>query len=71
MSKERVLPEPHRYAICAPEGIPIKEFYKNEFEEVFIFFHPFIRPKTLEYDFFKSDTFPNRNEIRDKCDRVT
>ncbi|WP_079707662.1 DUF2711 family protein [Paraliobacillus ryukyuensis] len=71
MSKPRVLPEPHRYAICADDGIQMKEFYKGVFEEVFIFFHPFIKPKTIDYELFQSDTFPSKNEIRDNCEKVT
>ncbi|KON89952.1 hypothetical protein AF332_26085 [Sporosarcina globispora] len=42
-----LLPEPHRYAVCADEYIPIKEFYKGVFEEIFVFYHPFIRPKVI------------------------
>lgn len=71
MTEARVLPEPHRYAICAPEDIAIKEFYKGVFEEVFIFFHPFIKPKTIDYELFKPDTYPSKNDIRDNCEMVT
>ncbi|MFE8697404.1 DUF2711 family protein [Cytobacillus sp. FJAT-53684] len=71
MTKVRVLPEPHRYAICARADIPIKEFYKGVFEEVYIFFHPFIKPKTIDYDLFNPNTYPSKNEIRDNCEMIT
>lgn len=29
------------------EGIPFKEFYKGIFEEVYLFFHPFLKPETM------------------------
>jgi hypothetical protein len=71
MDKTRVLPEPHRYAICSPDDTPIKEFYKGHFEEVFVFYHPFIKPLTMDYDLFNPDTYPSRNEIRNSCEKVT
>jgi len=71
MAKERILPEPHRYAVCSPDDMPIKEFYKGVFEEVFVFYHPFIKPVTINYELFKPDTYPTRNDIRDNCEKVT
>lgn len=70
MENTRVLPEPHRYAVCAPEGMPVKEFYKGVFEEVFVFFHPFIKPKTSAYDLFDPASDTNRSEIRKNCEAV-
>lgn len=29
MSETRMLPEPHKYAVCAPEDMPLKDFYKR------------------------------------------
>lgn len=71
MEKERVLPEPHRYAVCSSEDMPIKEFYKGVFEEVYVFYHPFIKPKAIDYDLFNPDTYPTRSEIRKYCEKVT
>ncbi|WP_289889905.1 hypothetical protein [Virgibacillus pantothenticus] len=51
------LPNPHRYAVCAPEDMPIKSFYQGVFEEVFIFFHPFIKPKQD-----RREAFPDKNK---------
>ncbi|MBD3109233.1 hypothetical protein IEO70_12835 [Bacillus sp. AGMB 02131] len=50
MGKDRVFPEPHRYAVCSFEDMPIKQFYKGVFEEVYVFYHPFIKPKAIDYD---------------------
>lgn len=71
MEEERTLPKPDRYAVCAPSGQPIKEYYKGVFEEIFLFYHPFIKPKTLEYTLFNPDTFPNRKESMENCGVLT
>lgn len=71
MCEIRMAPQPHRYAVCAPEGMPIKDFYKDVFEEVFVFFHPFIKPKNIDFELFHPDTYPSRNDIRDNCEMVT
>jgi hypothetical protein len=71
MNEIRVLPEPHKYAICAPEGLPIKKFYEGFFEEVYVFYHPFIKPNTIDYELFNPKTYPSRNDIRNNCERVT
>ncbi|WP_430787553.1 DUF2711 family protein [Virgibacillus flavescens] len=70
MSETKAIPAPHRYAVCAEVGMPIKEFYKDEFEEVFIIFHPFIKPKTIDFELFIPDTFPDGNAIIEHCDRI-
>jgi len=41
----KILPEPHRYAVCCMDDMPIKEFYKGVFEEVFVILHPFLKHK--------------------------
>jgi Protein of unknown function (DUF2711) len=68
MSDTRMLPEPHRYAVCASEDIPIKEYYKEVFEEVYIFYHPFIKPKTIDWK--ESSSF-GKNDISTHCEPVT
>ncbi|WP_257786682.1 MULTISPECIES: hypothetical protein [Virgibacillus] len=37
--------------------MPIKSFYQGVFEEVFIFFHPFIKPKQD-----RREAFPDKNK---------
>lgn len=71
MTKMRVLPEPDRYAVCAPDGNSIKDYYKGVFEEVFLFYHPFIKPKTIDYKLFESNTYPSRNDIIKNCEILT
>ncbi|RFA31784.1 hypothetical protein CAI16_19860 [Virgibacillus dokdonensis] len=55
------LPEPHRYAVCASEGMPIKQFYDGVYEEVFIFFHPFMKQKHTEKETVR--TTWNKNNL--------
>jgi hypothetical protein len=38
-----MLPEPHHYAVCAYDDIPIKEFYKGYYEDIYICLHPFVK----------------------------
>lgn len=71
VSKKKLLPEPHKYAVCCPAEMPIKTFYKGFFEEVFIFFHPFIKPVTIDIESFFTDAYPRKNEIIRTCDLVT
>ncbi len=71
MNEVRTLPEPHRYAVCSDVGMPIKEFYKNVFEEVYIFYHPFIKPVRLDYELFYPDTYPGKREIVEHCEKVS
>ncbi|MGN7400001.1 DUF2711 family protein [Cytobacillus praedii] len=71
MIGKRVFSNPQRFAVCAPDGLPIKEYYKEVFEEIFVFYHPFIKPESIDYELFKPDTYPNRNEIRENCVVVT
>ncbi|MBM7704337.1 DUF2711 family protein [Metabacillus iocasae] len=70
MEVKRVLPEPHRYAVCAYEDVPIKEFYKGVFNEVFIFFHPFIKPVTIDLELFCAETYPDKFQLINHCERV-
>lgn len=71
MSETRVLPEPHKYAVCASEDILIKDFYKGFYNEVFIFFHPFIKPISIDYELFEPVTYPGKNDIIENCEMVT
>lgn len=71
MEKPRVLPAPHKFAVCAPDDMPIKSYYQGIFDEVFIFFHPFIKPKLIDYEQFEPGTYPGKNDIIEKCELVT
>jgi len=71
MEKERVLPDPHRFAVCAYEDVPIKEFYKGFFNEIFIFFHPFIKPLTIDSELFYPETYPDKFQVINNCEIVT
>jgi len=71
VNKTRALPEPHKYAVCSPADMPIKNFYKGFFDEVFIFFHPFIKPLTIDIKSFFSDSYPCKNDVISTCELVT
>ncbi|OCA81684.1 hypothetical protein A8F94_22775 [Bacillus sp. FJAT-27225] len=68
MSDSRIMPDPHRYAVCAKEDIPIKEFYQGVFEEVFILYHPFIKPKTMEWN---DEEYFGKNVISTHCEPIS
>ncbi|CEG27081.1 DUF2711 family protein [Bacillus sp. B-jedd] len=70
MSETRIMPKPHRYAVCASEEMPIKEFYKGVFEEVFIFYHPFIKTTPHCYETWKSGTYLGKNNILEHCEPI-
>jgi len=71
LSEARELPEPHKYAFCASEDMPIKDFYKGFYDEVFVFYHPFIKPLSIDYELFEPETYPGKNDIIEKCEMVT
>ncbi|MCR8849294.1 DUF2711 domain-containing protein [Rossellomorea sp. SC111] len=71
MSEVKVLPAPHVYAVCADADMPIKEFYREVFQDVFIFFHPFIKPLSTDFELFCPDTYPGKREIVNTCEKVT
>ncbi|WP_235848325.1 DUF2711 family protein [Litchfieldia alkalitelluris] len=50
----RILPPPHKYAVCAPADIPIREYYKDVLEVVYLFYHPFLTSgsKTVSWETF-------------------
>lgn len=47
-------PFPHPYAVCAPDGMSIKGYYKDYYEEVFIFLHPFGPPYSANLDLLET-----------------
>lgn len=66
-----IIPEPHRYAVCVPEDTSIKKFYQGVYEETFLFFHPFIKPKQTGSEEISFSDFPDKNEIIDTFEVVT
>lgn len=68
---DRMLPEPHRYAVCAADDARIKDFYSGFFPEVFICLHPFLLPLKIDSSLFKPETYPNKAAIREKTKPVS
>lgn len=66
----RHLPPPHRYAVCSYVDVPIKSFYQDIFSDVFIFFHPFIKPVTLPLERYFSVPRLGKHEIIRHCEAV-
>lgn len=66
----RHLPPPHRYAVCSNDEVPVKSFYQYVFSDVFIFFHPFIKPVTLPLERYFSDPRLGKQEIMRHCEAV-
>ncbi|MCA0970644.1 DUF2711 domain-containing protein [Halobacillus litoralis] len=56
--------------MCAEGDVPIKTFYEGIFREVFIFFHPFIKPVSIDPELFYPDTYPDKFQIIEHCERV-
>ncbi len=65
---ERLLPEPHHYAVCARDDIPIKSFYAGHYSDIFVCLHPFLRPTSIDSEVFYPESWPNKARIRDNCD---
>ena len=61
-------PFPHPYAVCAPDNVSIKEYYKDYYDEVFIFLHPFLQPRLSGLDLI--ETSFNKFEMMEKTRSV-
>ncbi|MCZ4281964.1 DUF2711 family protein [Kiloniella laminariae] len=61
------VPAPELYASC-PVGGKVLEYYRGQFEAVFILLHPFMRPRTISPDLFYPDTWPKKKEIIADCE---
>jgi len=66
---ERILPEPDHFATCPMDG-NILNYYKGEFDSVFVMLHPFIRPISISKELFRPDTYPNRVSIAIGCEAI-
>ncbi|MET3575605.1 DUF2711 family protein [Bhargavaea ullalensis] len=71
MEEVRYFPEPHRYAVCTSADVPIKTFYSGVFNEVFIFFHPFIRPVGVDPENYFPQTCPHKSEMIKHAEAVS
>lgn len=67
----KILPESHHYASCPDEDIPLKTYYKGFFDEVYICFHPFIKPVSMDYNIFSQDTWITKKEILKHCEAIS
>ena len=54
MSEDRVLPSPDIYASCPYDG-KILSYYREQFEAVYIVLHPFLRPKSVQIKYPKTE----------------
>lgn len=69
--EERVMPEPDRYAVCAPADFPILEFYRGVFDSCFILLHPFIKPTKIPTARFRPKSYPSKEELNQGSEKVT
>ncbi len=67
---DRVLPKPEKFASCPYDG-KILEFYRGQFDTVFVLLHPFVRPISVDIERFCPDQWPSKFEIIDGCETVT
>jgi hypothetical protein len=68
--KERILPAPDLFATCPNEG-NILDFYKGQFESVFVLLHPFLRTKSINKELFYPGSYPSKTEILEHCAPVS
>jgi hypothetical protein len=67
---ERVLPTPDAFATCPSDG-NILAYYAGTFESVYILFHPFIKPVSIEAEQFSPLAYPDRSSILKNCQPVS
>jgi len=65
----KVFPKPEQYASC-PSGGKILEFYKGQFDSVYVLLHPFFYPKSIELERFCPEQWPSNHEIIAKCETI-
>ena len=68
--KERILPEPERNQVCAPADQSILEFYKGQYESVFIVLHPFLKVINADKIDFEKENYPSKKEICKHCKKL-
>ncbi|MBC3808379.1 DUF2711 family protein [Undibacterium seohonense] len=65
----RVLPQAEKFASCPSDG-KILDFYKGQFDDVFVLLHPFVRPMDISIDRFCPEHWPTKLEILEHCEPV-
>ena len=66
----RVLPQAEKFASCPVEG-KILDFYKGQFDAVFVLLHPFVNPRDISIDRFCPEQWPTKFEVLDHCEPIT
>jgi hypothetical protein len=66
---ERILPEPEKFASFPVDG-RILDYYKGQFDSVYILLHPFIHPKSIEIERFCPKFYPKKHEMIEGCEAV-
>ncbi|MDD5195177.1 MAG: DUF2711 family protein [Candidatus Omnitrophica bacterium] len=67
---KRVAPEPDKYASCPHDG-KILEYYRGQFDSVYILLHPFLRPLSIDFDLSCPEKCPSKHEIIEGCEPVS
>jgi len=68
--KDRTLPKPEKFASCPYDG-KILEYYKGQFESVFILLHPFFSLKSISIDLLCPEKWPGKHEIINGCIKIS
>lgn len=66
----RVLPQPEKFASC-PYDEKILDFYKGQFDSVFVLLHPFFYPRKSNIDRVFPEHCPSKLEIIETCESVS
>jgi len=64
--KEGVYPAPDIFATCPDEG-NILDFYKGQFDAVYILLHPFIKATSIDKRLFCPQSYPSKIDILSGC----
>ncbi len=67
---DRVMPIPEKFASC-PYDEKILEYYKGQFECVFVLLHPFIKPIELSIERFCPAEWPSKKELIEGCEAIS
>jgi hypothetical protein len=67
---DRILPQPEKFASC-PYDEKILDFYKGQFDAVFVLLHPFLYPRKINIDRFCPEYWPTKFEIIETCEKIS
>lgn len=67
---KRVLPEPDKYASC-PGDEKILQYYKDQFDSVYILLHPFIKTNQIDLESFCPSRWPSKHDLIKGCEPLT